>query len=103
MSGDPQYTNIPLLAAFLKSFSRVYLGPRLQDGGEKAQSEESLPEGVQELVPVATQDKFREMFTTYFNGASKTLIKGQVVSLWCGLEVPGRSDLTPLSETARTG
>jgi regulator of nonsense transcripts 2 len=74
MSGDPQFINLPLIAAFLKSFSRTYLGPI-------PESTETLPEGMEELVPIDIQTKMRELFVGYFNAASKTLVKGQIVSL----------------------
>jgi len=73
MSGDNQFINLPLIAAFLKAFSRTYLGS-LPD------STETLPDGVEELVPVEIQAKMRELFVGYFNAASKALIKGQIVS-----------------------
>lgn len=73
MTGDVQYTNIPLITTFLKYFSRTYLGPR-------PDTAEQLPAGVEELVPETIQAKMRELFLGYFNAASKTLIKGQHVS-----------------------
>lgn len=79
MSGDPQFINLPLIAAFLKSFSRTYLGP-LPD------SAEILPEGMEELVPTDIQAKMRELFIGYFNAASKTLVKGQIVSKDAGTD-----------------
>lgn len=72
MSGDPQFNNMPLISAFLKFFSRVYLGPQ-------PMAEEKLPEGVLELVPADVQSKMRELCVGYFHSASKTLVKGQVV------------------------
>lgn len=85
MTGDPQFNNMPLIAAFLKHFGRMYLGsPSRHDGngteGKGAESE-ALPTGVEELVPANVQDEFRKAFVAYFNGASKTLVKGQVVGL----------------------
>ena len=73
MTGDAQYLNLPILSTFLKYFARTYIGP-------KNDSEKAVPDGVQELVPVEIQTKMRELFTDYFNSASKTLVKGQVVS-----------------------
>ncbi len=84
MTGDPQFSNMPLVVAFLKSFGRVYLGPLSQsekDVTVTTSLEEPLPEGVTELVTIAQQQKFREMFVSYFETASKTLVKGQLVSL----------------------
>ncbi|ORY33038.1 armadillo-type protein [Naematelia encephala] len=89
MTGDPQYTNYPLLAYFLKYFGRAYLGPQetTQPSGEGVSSngvahatEESdaLPEGVEELVPKELQVEMRKTFVGYFNSASKTLVKGQI-------------------------
>ncbi|ORX39238.1 armadillo-type protein [Kockovaella imperatae] len=68
MANDLQFTNLPLLAAFLKHFSRAYLGA----------TDSSLPESIDDLVPIEAQPKIREMFVGYFNQASKTLVKGQV-------------------------
>lgn len=83
-NGDPQFINLPLLAAFLKSFSRTYLGPL-------PESLEALPEGVEELVPADIQAKMRELFVGYFNSASKTLVKGQIVSHHSCCRDPSRS------------
>ncbi|EJT53100.1 hypothetical protein A1Q1_00107 [Trichosporon asahii var. asahii CBS 2479] len=71
MTNDPQFSNMPLLTSFLKTFGRAYLGPK----PDKA--DEQLPEGVEELVPPEMQKKMRELFTNYFNSASKALVKGQ--------------------------
>lgn len=71
MTNDPQFSNMPLLTSFLKTFGRAYLGPK---------ADEQLPEGVEELVPPEMQKKMRELFTNYFNSASKALVKGQTVS-----------------------
>lgn len=92
MTGDPQYGNIPLLAAFLKSFGRAYLGPQPTEG-EVAQE---LPEGIEELIPQEVQKKMRELFINYFETASKTLVKGQMV---CYMRIP----VLLTSETSRTG
>lgn len=78
MNGDPQYTNLPLLSTFLKYFSRAYLGPKPEGPHGK---DEPLPEGMAELIPVEVQEKMRELFVGYFNGASKTLVKDQIVSI----------------------
>lgn len=86
MSGDPQFNNMPLISAFLKFFSRVYLGP-------PPETEEGLPEGVLELVPAEVQSKMRELFVGYFNSASKTLVKGQVVSLGSSPRPPARAKI----------
>lgn len=81
MTGDPQYSNIPVIASFLKAFSRPYLGPQTTKNGEpNIMTEGQLPEGVEELVPPEVQKKMRELFVSYFETASKTLVKGQIVS-----------------------
>lgn len=80
MTNDPQFSNMPLLTSFLKTFGRAYLGPK----PDKA--DEQLPEGVEELVPPEMQKKMRELFTNYFNSASKALVKGQTVSEAAELE-----------------
>lgn len=74
MTNDPQFSNMPLLTSFLKTFSRSYLGAK----GDA--EDEQLPEGVEELVPADMQKKMRELFNNYFNSASKALVKGQIVS-----------------------
>lgn len=76
MSNDPTYTNIALIIAFVKHFDRTYLGPNNGNGGD-----EPLPDGMEEVVPVDIQKTYRATFVAYFNGASKTLVKGQVVHL----------------------
>ena len=106
MSGDLQFANIPLLSTFLKAYSRTYLGPQEVAGqGSDAQingdshAEKgvgTLPEGVEELVPVETQTKIRQMFATYFQQASTTLVKGQTVSTTHQLPI------TDSAETAGT-
>lgn len=74
MSGDPTYSNIPLLVTFLKSYKRAYLG-------DAATSDVAASNGTQqELVSPDFQSKFRQLFESYFNTASKALIKGQTVS-----------------------
>ena len=94
MTNDPQFGYIPLMATFLKHFNRSYLGPQpkvaatqddVQVDGVSPLMEEptSLPEGVKELIPEVVQEKMREMFVGYFNSASKTLVKGQVVRRFC--------------------
>lgn len=80
MTGDPQYLNMPLIITFLKSYGRVYLGAKPASREVSDGEGEALPEGVSELVPAASQKAFRDSFVAYFNGASKTLVKGQVVS-----------------------
>ena len=77
MAGDAQFINLPLLSTFLKYFSRAYLGP---SSDASASHDTALPDGVDEFVPAETQSKIREMFVGYFNNASKTLVKGQIVS-----------------------
>lgn len=76
MSNDATYTNISLVIAFLKHFDRTYLGASGIGGQDTVQD---LPEGMEELVLVDTQKSFKSMFVAYFNGASKTLVRGQVV------------------------
>lgn len=76
MTGDPQYSNMSLISTFLKAFNRAYLGPLPTEGESGA-----LPDGVQELIPPEVQKKMRELFVNYFETASKTLVKGQMV---CG-------------------
>jgi regulator of nonsense transcripts 2 len=82
MTGDPQFTNLPLLATFLKHFNRPYLGHQAEASGDvdSQQAVSTLPNGVDELIPVDMQAKLREMFVGYFQSASKTLVKGQIVS-----------------------
>ncbi|OCF78858.1 hypothetical protein I204_00802 [Kwoniella mangroviensis CBS 8886] len=83
MTGDTQYTNLPLLTTFLKYFVRAYLGPipssskTTQINGDATETV-PLPEGVTELIPVEVQKKMRDLFENYFNSASKTLVKGQI-------------------------
>ncbi|KAK8844121.1 hypothetical protein IAR55_006915 [Kwoniella newhampshirensis] len=84
MTGDPQYTNLPLLSTFLKHFGRAYLGSRPASESEATSGEANVREkdeltaDVIELVPAEVQKKMRELFEGYFNTASKTLIKGQI-------------------------
>jgi len=86
MTGDAQYANLPLLSTFLKHFNRAYLGSPEKSAEEKASGHGAtgpspdLPDEVTELIPVGLQKEFREMFVAYFNTASKTLIKGHLVS-----------------------
>lgn len=89
MTGDAQFANLPLLSTFLKHFNRAYLGDadkHSKDNGDAGNAVNGelngtgLPEGVDDLVPFGVQKDFREMFHAYFSGASKTLIKGQMVS-----------------------
>jgi regulator of nonsense transcripts 2 len=82
MTGDPQFTNIPLLSTFLKHFSRAYLGEpssKVEDGNTNSDTSPG-----EELIPSTVQAAFKEMFIGYFNSASKTLVKGQIVS--CSLD-----------------
>jgi regulator of nonsense transcripts 2 len=90
MSNDPQYNNLPLPTTFLRSFGRTYLGPA-------PNTQEALADGVEELVPTEIQAKMRQLFVGYFEGASKTLIKGQHVSL------DSTSSAADLIEIAGTG
>jgi regulator of nonsense transcripts 2 len=77
MTGDPQYANMSLMSAFLKGFSRAYLGP--QPAKDDGAVEDQLPDGVQELIPTEVQKQMRQLFVSYFETASKTLVKGQMV------------------------
>lgn len=84
MSGDSQYSNLPLISSFLKHFSRAFLGPQPVDGqpvdGQRADDTgEALPHDTEELVFPEVQKKMRELFASYFETASKTLVKGQIV------------------------
>ena len=88
MTGDAQFANLPLLSTFLKHFNRAYLGDAdikangdASDGANGDSNGTGLPEGVEDLVPVGVQKDFRDLFNGYFNGASKTLVKGQMVSV----------------------
>nr|XP_018259411.1 uncharacterized protein I303_08339 [Kwoniella dejecticola CBS 10117]OBR81569.1 hypothetical protein I303_08339 [Kwoniella dejecticola CBS 10117] len=83
MTGDPQFTNLPLISTFLKYFARPYLGPNTtsaQNGESDTNGSEkdSLPQGITELIPIEVQKKMRELFENYFSSASKTLVKGQI-------------------------
>ncbi|WWC90992.1 uncharacterized protein L201_005931 [Kwoniella dendrophila CBS 6074] len=84
MTGDTQYTNLPLLTTFLKYFGRAYLGPNApsakigQVNGGESSDVDHLPENTTEMIPVEVQKKMRELFEGYFNAASKTLVKGQI-------------------------
>ena len=91
MTGDAQFANLPLLSTFLKHFNRAYLGDSGKhtkengDAGSAVNGDVNgteLPEGVEDLIPIGVQKDFREMFQAYFAGASKTLIKGQMVSVF---------------------
>lgn len=74
MSGDPTYSNIPLLITFLKSYKRAYLG-------DTATPDLATANGMhRELVSPDLQGKFRQLFEAYFSTASKALVKGQTVS-----------------------
>lgn len=79
MTGDPQYSNIPVITSFLKAFGRAFLGPQPAKNGDATPEEASLPDGVEELVPPEVQKKMRELFVNYFETTSKTLVKGQIV------------------------
>lgn len=76
MSGDPTYSNIPLLITFLKSYKRAYLGDAAMPDAAAANG--GAPH---ELVPPELQAKFRQLFETYFSTAGKALVKGQTVSV----------------------
>lgn len=82
MTGDPQYSNLPLITTFLKYFGRAYLGdnPVLSKAADGANEDEveTLPENVTELVPPEIQKQMWQLFVNYFNTASKTLVKGQL-------------------------
>lgn len=82
MTGDPQYSNLPLITTFLKYFGRAYLGdnPVLSKAADGAKEDEveTLPENVTELVPPEIQKQMWQLFVNYFNTASKTLVKGQL-------------------------
>jgi regulator of nonsense transcripts 2 len=90
MSGDAQYANLPLLSTFLKHFNRAYLGPPEKSAEDQASghgatgTSPDLPDEVSELMPVGLQKEFREMFVAYFTTASKTLVKGHLVSQYRG-------------------
>jgi regulator of nonsense transcripts 2 len=79
MSNDPAFINLPLLATFLKYFERAYLGGA-EVAGDAGDTSGDLPAGVDELVPAEERKTMRSLFVSYFNSASKTLVKGQVVS-----------------------
>lgn len=79
MTGDTQYTNLPLFSTFLKYFNRSYLGPAVAAADDPPTESDTLPDGMIELVPVEIQKKMRELFISYFETASKTLVKGQIV------------------------
>jgi regulator of nonsense transcripts 2 len=74
MSGDPTYSNIPLLITFLKSYKRAYLGDTASPDLATANGSH------RELVSPDLQSKFRQLFEAYFATASKALVKGQTVS-----------------------
>ncbi|RXK37451.1 hypothetical protein M231_05274 [Tremella mesenterica] len=77
MTGDPQFSNMPLLSYFLKHLAGAYLGP--DPSTEKTGLiEDDMPENVEDLVPAESQKNIRDLFQTYFNNASKTLVKGQL-------------------------
>lgn len=83
MSGDPTYSNIPLLITFLKSYKRAYLG-------DAALPDLAVANGTHhELVPPELQSKFRQLFETYFSTASKALVKGQTVCMTSGRKAGG--------------
>ncbi|KAK4687311.1 regulator of nonsense transcripts 2, partial [Tremellales sp. Uapishka_1] len=80
MTSDPSFQNLPLLTTFLKHYNRAYLGDNTvtSKAGEEGITTEAIPSEVQELVPLELQKKMRELFTCYFDTASKTLVKGQL-------------------------
>lgn len=84
MTGDPQYSNLPLITTFLKYFGRAYLGDNPisssqgPTGGAVKDDAETLPDGVTELVPPEVQKQMWQLFVNYFNTAGKTLVKGQL-------------------------
>lgn len=83
MTGDPQYSNLPLITTFLKYFGRAYLGNnpvlnKAANGVKEEEAAETLPESVTELVPPEIQKQMWQLFVNYFNTASKTLVKGQL-------------------------
>ena len=84
MSNDPTYVNLPLLTTFLKHFERAYLGGpdghAVQAEQANTDGEDKLPGGMEELVPDEERKTARSLFVNYFTSASKTLVKGQVVS-----------------------
>lgn len=86
MTDDPQFANLPLVASFIKTLGRVYLGPQViipaQNGDQVIGSADNLAastESLDELIPVDTQRGMKEMLVGYFSSASKTLVKGQIV------------------------
>ena len=91
MSDDPHFINLPLIATFLKHFNRAYLGPASdscearvvahQNGDVRVNGDHGeAAENLSELVHEETQKAMRDMHVSYFKTASKTLVKGQIVS-----------------------
>jgi regulator of nonsense transcripts 2 len=97
MVGDVQFSNLPLISTFIKHFNRSYLGPQelakgKADADTVAKETSPLADGMTELVPIESQRKLRQMFVAYFQTASKTLVKGQMVSCaspWLIIETTG--------------
>ena len=111
MSDDPQFINLPLVATFLKHFSRAYLGPANDshatrvgartNGDERPNGNSEIAIDItSELVPEETQKAMRDMHVSYFNTASKTLVKGQIVR---SSAILTQATLSPSSEIARAG
>ncbi|WRT69288.1 uncharacterized protein IL334_006272 [Kwoniella shivajii] len=78
MTGDTQYTNLPLISTFLKYFARAYLGPNPSSAKNGQVNGNQSDESVDELILPEVQKKMRDLFDSYFNSASKTLVKGQI-------------------------
>jgi hypothetical protein len=95
MSGDPTYSNIPLLITFLKSYKRAYLGDTARPDLATANGSHK------ELVSPDLQSKFRQLFEAYFSTASKALVKGQTVSGMNGSATVDDADPEWMLEIAR--
>lgn len=96
LSHDPTLASLPLLATFLKSYARPFLGiapsqgtkqqaSASEDTGEMSVASEnaadldSIPED-DELVEKDTRDKFKRMCNAYYDSVVKKLIKEHDVS-----------------------
>lgn len=86
LSSDPLYTSLPLFSTFLKSYSRLYLGPPPSSPSSASVLDpkpgEQLSNGPEEeeLVPLDLQRRLRSLFAAYYEGLSKVVTKGRVVS-----------------------
>ncbi|KAF8638034.1 hypothetical protein AX16_010666 [Volvariella volvacea WC 439] len=77
LSNDPSLSSLPLLATFLKTFARPYLGivPSVQKNSEDSQQANlQKAQDADELIERDIRDRFKRMCEGYFDNVSKKLL-----------------------------